>query len=149
LAAQLKADLIAGDACAPLAESIVTTWLKLSKDGPLAVRVDGRGCLAGVTNWSILLYSRDNNTWRKVLDAGGYRLSLLPTRRHGWRDLEVVQHVNVFISTHLIYRFDGNVYKAVACESVDGTLGGPLRPKRRKCSFDHVLAQSVQTEPRQ
>ena len=136
LAAQLKADLVLVEGCAPLTESIATAWLRLNKDGPLVVRIDGRGCLAGVTNTSILLYVRGSRGWRKILDATGDRMYSLPTRHHEWRDLHVVQHVNVFISTHLIFRFDGSIYKAALCQSLDETIGGPLHPNRQTCHLD-------------
>jgi hypothetical protein len=136
LAAQLKTDLVLVDGCAPLTASIVTAWLRLSKDGPLVVRIDGRGCLAGVTNTSILLYVRGSRGWRKILDATGDRMYSLPTRHHEWRDLDLVQHVNAFISTHLVFRFDGSIYTAAVCQSVDETIGGPLHPRRQMCKLN-------------
>jgi hypothetical protein len=137
LAVQIEADLRVGDGCPPVGDSILTTWLRLSKARPLAVRVDGCGiCLSGVTNGSILLYARGRHTWRKVLDAQGVRMFSLPGRTQGWRGLDLLQHVNAFISTHLIYRFDGLEYKPAECVEVDNTTGGPPRPKRQPCSFD-------------
>ena len=136
LVAQLKSDLAGDYDCPALSESIATIWLRLSKNGPLAVRVDGRGCLAGVTNGRIFLYARSENVWHKVLDTQGVRTSSLPTRSQGWRDLDVVQHVDAFISTHLIFRFDGLGYKPADCVEVDNTSGGPPRLKSHTCSFD-------------
>jgi hypothetical protein len=137
LADQLKGEFARDhDICPSLSESVETTWLRLRQGDPLAVRLDGRGCMAGVTNRSILLYSRSGSTWRKVLDATGNGMYTLPSRSQGWRDLEVVQHVNAFIGTYLIYRFDGLEYKPVDCVEVDRTRGGPPRRKHQTCSFD-------------
>jgi hypothetical protein len=136
LAAQIKTDLDVNDGCPLLADSISTSWLRLSHGDALAVRVDGHGCLSGVTNGPILLYARDGSSWRKVLDAQGNRMYTLPTRSRQWRDLEVLQHINAFITIQLIFRYDGSVYRAVSCQSVDETVGGPLHPETQKCNFE-------------
>jgi len=156
LAAQVKADTEVDADCPPLAESVATTWLRLSRLDPLSVRVDGRGpCLEGANNRTILLYARSGDAWRKVLETVGNGLRRLPDEHHGWRDIEVLGHSDAFMTVHYIFRFEGREYKPAECAEIDNTVGGPPRPKRQPCSFDWKASHDqpttsrVETEPRQ
>jgi hypothetical protein len=137
VAKQVKAALVTEDDCPPLAGSISTTWLRLSHNGSLSVGVDGfERCFKGENNRVILLYSRHGKDWHKVLDTKGNRLRRLSTEHHGWHDIDVLEPSGLFISVHLVFRFDGDEYKLTDCVEVDNTSGGPPRPKIHTCSFN-------------
>jgi len=97
--------------------------------------VKGLGpCLAGNANGEMLLYIRAGKGWRKILDDVGQSLEVcaqahLPChvprgseRRsastHGWPDLSLYRHGSASEGDQFVYRFDGNAYKAVACNVV-------------------------------
>ena len=134
---QVRAELETEDDCPPLAESISTTWLRLRHSGSLSVGVDGfERCFKGENNRVVLLYARIGSAWRKVLRTKGNRLRRLSSEHHGWRDLDVLELSDLFISVHLVFRFDGLECKLADCVEVDNASGGPPRPKRHECSFD-------------
>ena len=94
--------------------------------------VEGLGpCLAGNANGLKLLYIRADNGWRKILDDSGQSLEVCAqavppcpvssgserrsTSTHGWPDLALWRHGSASEGDQLVYRFDGNVYKKIAC----------------------------------
>jgi hypothetical protein len=92
--------------------------------------------LAGGTGGSdLFLYIRSGNGWRQILRSWGQSLVLcaqavgppcpLPTGSergsggtHGWPDLKLWVHESVNEGNQWVYRFDGTVYKPVACRHV-------------------------------
>ena len=120
--------------------------------------VQGLGrCLAGNDNSPTFLYIRDGDSWRKLLYEIGQSLEICaphtgrpcPVPReskrkspsaHGWPDLALWRHSSAWESDQLVYRFDGNVYKVIACNVVD--YGNPTngqhysRPRYSPCGWD-------------
>lgn len=119
--------------------------------------VKGLGrCLAGNANSPMFLYVRADNNWRKLLYEIGQSLEVCgPSGRpcpvpkgferksrsaHGWPDLALWRHSSAWESDQLVYRFDGNVYKVIACNVVD--YGNPTngqhysRPRYSRCGWD-------------
>jgi hypothetical protein len=94
--------------------------------------VEGLGpCLAGNANGIKLLYIRADHGWRKILDDSGQSLGVCAqavpqcavpggsARRsmstQGWPDLALWRHGSASEGDQLVYRFDGTVYKKIAC----------------------------------
>jgi|SRR5579862_2585646 len=134
----VRADLpdYLGDDCPDLADSIRTTWLRLNSAGWSVVIQGIRHCFAGANNGSYFVYTHTENGWRKILDASGNRVYRLSTKTNEWQDLTVRQHSSAFESIRMIYKYDGNTYRATACLEVDEAEGGPPRPRIKDCSFD-------------
>jgi hypothetical protein len=119
----------------PLEGQIVTSWLDLKRLQQAALVVRGvMPCLGGNDNGELFLYIRAGNGWRQILHTWGQgvevcaqAISPCPVpigsgRRsigaHGWPDLELWRHASASEGDQIVYRFDGNVYKAVACNHV-------------------------------
>jgi hypothetical protein len=97
--------------------------------------VEGLGpCLAGNANGVKLLYIRARNGWRKILDDFGqslmvcsqavppcptpYRSEPRTAGSRGWPDLALWHHGSANEGEETVYRFDGDVYKEIACYDV-------------------------------
>jgi hypothetical protein len=120
--------------------------------------VQGLGkCLAGNANGPTFLYIRDGDIWRKLLYEIGQSLEIcaphtgrpcpLPkgferksSSAQGWPDLALWRHSSAWESDQLVYRFDGKVYKVIACNVVD--YGNPTsgqrysQPRYSRCGWD-------------
>jgi hypothetical protein len=89
-------------------------------------------CPGGNAGNELFLYIRSNTGWRQVLRTWGQSLLIcaqadppcpLPTGSErsstdGWPDLELWVHESVDEGNQFVYRFDGNVYRPVACRHV-------------------------------
>jgi hypothetical protein len=116
--------------------------------------VGGLGpCLAGNANAPIFLYLRDGQDWRNIFYDVGQSLEVCgrahlscaisrrtvrrSSRAQGWPDLSLYRHGSAFGGDQLVYRFDGNAYKAVACKMVDyaNSASGKRysKPRYRAC----------------
>lgn len=92
----------------------------------------------------MFLYVRLGRGWRQILAEGGVGLWVcgragappcpLPKGSHssrgvyGWPDLEVSIHGSAYDATQLVYRFNGEVYKAVACRELKDQKPRPCLP---------------------
>jgi len=102
-----------------LEQSIRTTWFSLGDEPDDALLVQGVAlCLAGATNGNILVFLRDGDTWRKVLDVIGSQVHTLSHRTNGLLDLARWQHGSAVMSARYVYQFDGDVYQETLCEDV-------------------------------
>jgi hypothetical protein len=121
----LKDELKDADECLPLKDHLSVSRFDLIRHQEVWL-VEGRsGCLAGANNGTILLYTRADNGWRKILDDVGQYLTvcaqadppcLVPSRSkrrssstHGWPDLARYGHASASEGNQLMYRFDGKV----------------------------------------
>ena len=125
----------------PLEKIVSTSWFDLNRPKQRIVLVEGLlPCFSGNVNHDILLYVHNGEGWRKVLDGFGGRLERVSSGTRGWQDLVIWQHSSSNESVRLVYRYDGNDYKATSCKEVEfaNTVTGELhsQPKYRACNWD-------------
>jgi hypothetical protein len=128
--------------------------------------VEGLGpCLAGNANGLTLLYIRAGSGWRKILDDITQSLALCsqavppcPVRRRsepisagtrGWPDLALWHHGSASEGEQRVYRFNGNVYKEIACnhvnyQSPDGNRYS--QPRSTPCDFPSDFVAMLQND---
>jgi hypothetical protein len=101
-------------------------------------------CLIGYDNAEQFLYIRTGSGWRQILEGLGQSLVVCenavppcpvergPKKRStgDWPDLELLVNPSVSLGAQLVYRFDGNAYKAIACNHV---RYDPAKPRYSRC----------------
>jgi len=150
----------------PLEEQVVVDRLDLNRpQQPALLLRGGMPCLGGNDNGELFLYIRAGIDWRTILHSWGQGVMVCPdavlpcpvpsrfSRRlidtHGWPDLAVWQHGSATEGDQREYRFNGEVYKEVACNHVNyQSLGGKTysRPRSTPCDIPSDFLAMLQND---